>query len=233
MALTNSFVGIFSMWLNTSMTGVWQGLFAVENSELINPSNVGACLIHPDDNQFEIYWNRPPSTNQQQSFVLLSDAFLTPNTWHHILCSWDSSGPSFVGGIWIDDVPGFTHQLPYSSQIAAWDEVVETYVLSLDPDDIDFTSFFPLQGCVYNLYLNTQEYLDFSITSNRRKFISASMGVVDLGTNGELPTGTSPSWCFQGDGTGFLTNRGTEGVFSAVGPFVDCTYSNPPGLPFP
>lgn len=53
--------------------------------------------------------------------------------------------------------------------------------------------------------------------ATRRKFIDATGRPVDLGDNGEIPTGTSPFIFFHSeygsDGTDFITNRGTGGTF--------------------
>ena len=63
-------------------------------------------------------------------------------------------------------------------------------------------------------------------TSNRRKFINADLTPVDLGANGQTPTGTSPTIYMTGTPTEFLNNLGTGGNFSvAQGALVDV---NPP-----
>lgn len=66
-----------------------------------------------------------------------------------------------------------------------------------------------------------QEYIDFSVEANRRKFISAGGKPVDLGATGATPTGNQPIIYLSaraGDSAAdFLTNRGTGGDFTASG----------------
>lgn len=72
-------------------------------------------------------------------------------------------------------------------------------------------------------------YIDLSIESNRRKFISANGRPVNLGVAGEAPTGTSPAVYLSNNDGGFDTNKGTGGGFtthgvpslSALSPVVD------------
>ena len=63
--------------------------------------------------------------------------------------------------------------------------------------------------------------LDFSIVSNRRKFLSAGGKPVFLGADGSLPTGTAPIiYQHLDDGeavANFATNRGTGGDFTITG----------------
>lgn len=62
---------------------------------------------------------------------------------------------------------------------------------------------------------STADFVDLSITSNRRKFINVDLTPVDLGVDGSGPFGTAPE-IYQtvrpgGVATDWLTNRGTAG----------------------
>jgi hypothetical protein len=61
----------------------------------------------------------------------------------------------------------------------------------------------------------TNQYLDITQETVRRKFITAGGKPVFLGNNGELPTGASPLVFFSGDRTVWNagTNKGTGGNF--------------------
>lgn len=66
-----------------------------------------------------------------------------------------------------------------------------------------------------------QEYIDFSVEANRRKFIDASGMPVDLGADGSTPTGTAPI-IFQhlDDGeaaANFAVNAGSGGGMTVTG----------------
>jgi hypothetical protein len=68
-------------------------------------------------------------------------------------------------------------------------------------------------------------FIDFSVAANRRKFSDASGKPVNLGSHGEIPTGTSPFYFFSGDHTSFPTNQGTGDTFSLTGTLTDATSS--------
>ena len=78
-----------------------------------------------------------------------------------------------------------------------------------------------LNADIAEFYLNTVEYLDFSVEANRRKFITSDGKPADLGPTGLLPTTNQPMIYFSarpGDAaTAFATNRGTGGNFSITG----------------
>lgn len=67
---------------------------------------------------------------------------------------------------------------------------------------------------VADLWMAPGVFIDFTVTANRRKFIDGTGKPVDLGTNGQTPTGTSPYMFFSGDDTTFSTNLGTGGAFN-------------------
>jgi len=60
-------------------------------------------------------------------------------------------------------------------------------------------------------------YLDISLEANRRKFIDAAGKPVDLGSDGRLPTGTSPLVFFSGPTATWHTNKGSGGGFTEFG----------------
>lgn len=70
---------------------------------------------------------------------------------------------------------------------------------------------------VAEVYFNNEEYVDISVTANRRKFISGSGKPVDLGSDGSLPTGSSPrvflSLRDEETPSDFDTNKGTGGDY--------------------
>jgi hypothetical protein len=73
----------------------------------------------------------------------------------------------------------------------------------------------------------TNEFLDLSIESNRRKFISASGTPVNLGTDGNIPTGTQPLIYLSGPATNWNAgkNFGSWSGFTVHGTVTDCTSS--------
>lgn len=71
----------------------------------------------------------------------------------------------------------------------------------------------------------TNEYLDISQVSNRRKFIDANGFPVDLGAGGITPTGTVPLLLFSGATGTWHTNDGSGGGMTEVGALTDAATS--------
>jgi hypothetical protein len=63
-------------------------------------------------------------------------------------------------------------------------------------------------------------------TTDVTKFRTVGGAPVDLGANGQIPTGTAPAYFFTGDATTFATNMGTGGAVTQVGSMT--SVSGPP-----
>ena len=78
-----------------------------------------------------------------------------------------------------------------------------------------------VHGDLAEVYIAYGQYLDFTVTSNRRKFISSTGKPVNLGTDGSLPTAVSPSVYFHlahsEAPADFGLNRGSGGNFTVQG----------------
>jgi len=92
-------------------------------------------------------------------------------------------------------------------------------------------------GNFAEFYFAPTQYLDLSVTSNLRKFITTGGGTPDLGSNAATPTGTSPTIYFKGPTTSLLSggnwvNYGTGGNWTASGTnFTYNSLTNPPSTP--
>jgi len=158
-------------------------------------------------NTFRISADNAAST---EILLLASDtAYTTSATWLHLLVSWDLAAAA--AHLYVNDVedlaagPTLTNDtIDYT--LADWDFGVAGALIN---------------GCLAEFYFAPGQYFDFSIVSNRRKFISASGKPVHLGTTGALPTGTAPLvYQHLDDGeavANFATNRGTGGNFTIGG----------------
>jgi hypothetical protein len=133
-------------------------------------------------------------------------SYITSTTWRHLLCSWDLS----IGAahMYVNDI----------NDLAGGATILN--------DTIDYTSGSHYVGAradasrklnadIADLYVNYAEYLDLSVTANRRKFIDESGKPVDVGADGSGPTGTAPVIFLKG--SPFATNRGTGGGFTTTG----------------
>lgn len=79
----------------------------------------------------------------------------------------------------------------------------------------------PFNAPVGGFWLNPGTFFDFSVQANREKFIGSDSLPVDLGTNGETPTGTSPLIFINNPAPSVQTNLGTGGDFTVGnGPFI-------------
>ena len=134
--------------------------------------------------------------------------YLESSSWFHLLVSWDVGNS--VSHLYINDVSDL-------------DEVTNA--------DIEINYTFPLwgiggnpaaydglfDGAMSEVYCNLAEYIDLSVATNRRKFISASGLPVPLGANGELPTGTAPILYMHERANNGGINSGTGGDFTIHG----------------
>ena len=80
-------------------------------------------------------------------------------------------------------------------------------------------------GCISELYVNYDDYLDFSVEANRLLFRSAAGDPVSLGADGSTPTGSQPIiYMPEGDASsnsgygGNYTYGGTSAVACATSP---------------
>jgi hypothetical protein len=81
---------------------------------------------------------------------------------------------------------------------------------------------------IADFYVNHTQYLDFTVTANRRKFISGTGTPVNLGSTGSTPTGTAPIIFLSGSVASWHVNDGTGGGFSIVSGSLSASATNPP-----
>ena len=135
-------------------------------------------------------------------------------TWRHFLASWDSTGGG-TSHLYVNDVSDKTVISGSTGAIITLGSSTNFYIC------IDTIAGRRVNGALTELYFAPAQYLDFSIESNRRKFISSDGKPVDLGATGSTPTGTAPI-AYQtvragGVATDMATNRGTGGNFTITG----------------
>lgn len=133
----------------------------------------------------------------------VTPSWRTDNAWHHLLYSRSGT----TSHLYIDDVEDKFIHGPNTAGNAS-NNTGNWFV------GMAFNNTFGFKGCLSNMYQNHQEYLDFSIVANRRKFITAALEPVNPGSDGSSPTGTSPEiWIPNGLPT---TNAGAEANYSLV-----------------
>lgn len=207
----DSKVGILSFWVDFNAgDGVNQYVYQT-NSE----NGINICLRRTS-NLFNLQLLDPTGA----SFCIdatNSTATVAASGWVHMLYSWDlAAGPAY-------------HCYRNDADDADAAETLNNLTINYTHASHFFgattTGTSKVNGCLSEIYFNTAEFLDFSIESNRRKFISSGGKPIDLGSDGSTPTGTAPI-IYQPNAFGtFEQNEGTGGDFTVTGAFTDCATS--------
>jgi hypothetical protein len=139
------------------------------------------------------------------------NTYLASATWLHVLMSWDLG--AVVSHMYINDVSD--KAVSYIGD-ALGDYTHTAWGLMSGSSGLPF-----FNGCAAEFYFAPNQYLDFSIEANRRKFITTSGKPAYLGADGSIPTGTAPIMYHHLDNgeavANFATNRGTGGNFTITG----------------
>ena len=210
-------VGIFSTWFridggNNTQRVIFQG-GPVTGPHLIDLRPLP--LIGSGD-RIQIQLNKVSPV----TFAVLgrsTQTFTSGPTWRHLLISWDTGLTSGTPRLTmhIDDV--LEPLSPFLVSPGVIDYTRGNYSIGGRSATPQLT--FP--GCFSEYYFNSVATLDMSVVANRRKFIDASGLPVELGSNGQLPTGIVPIMYFpDGDAT---TNAGSGGTFVNFGGIGPCT----------
>ena len=200
----DSKTGIFSCWYRIDGDPARQkNLLASNQPGFIVEQN------QAEDKIYIIGYNASGST----LFGIGTSVLGVSATWLHILSSWDMA--SGTTHLYLNDVSDKTViNVPVNDNI---DYTRTNWAVSADTP----TFSQKVDGCLAELYFAPGQYLDLSITENRRKFISATGKPVHLGVDGSLPTGTAPIVYLHLDNgeavANFATNRGTGGNFTITG----------------
>ena len=197
--IVSSQKGIISFWIRLDGgDGDTLGISAGSASN-------GIYIFRNTSNKLKIYGDNSSGTDV---FSLESGtSFTSSASWIHFLASWDSdnTGYLYINDVLEDTCAALSDDVDFVTDVFRVGRTTTTYT----------------NGCLAEFYFAQEEYLDLSIVSNRRKFISASGKPVHLGTDGSLPTGNVPIlYLHLDDGeavANFAINRGTGGDLSVVG----------------
>lgn len=153
--------------------------------------------------------------------ILTAGGYGNGSSWWNFLFSWNAAtGAKFAYTNDAADLSGLSLTTDVNAGYALADWAVGAF-----PSGVS-----KFNGCVAELYFAPGQYLDFSVTENRRKFITALGKPAFVGTDGSYPTGTAPLIYFHLADTeapaDFALNRATGGNFSITG--VLTTASNSP-----
>lgn len=133
-------------------------------------------------------------------------------TWNHVLGSVDLADTS-KRHLYINDVNRL-HVFTYTNNTIDFTKADLGIGAACNGDN-------KIDGRLADVWVDYGTYINFADSNNRRKFISAAGKPVNLGANGELPTGAAPEiFLHLDDGqaaVNFATNRGTGGGFTVTG----------------
>lgn len=176
----------------------------------------GRVIIYKDTNN-KIAFQVTNSTDTNTLIVVSSNSYTSSATWHSILCSWDTnlSAGNKLRSLYIDDVSDIGSvtdaQAAFNVDYTSSNWSVGAYTNGTNK----------VNGCMAETYLCSTSYLDFSITGNRRKFISSTNKPVNILTSG-APSGIV---YMKNPALSIGTNSGSGGNFTANGLFLNCSSS--------
>lgn len=209
----DSKTGIFSCWVKRGADSATHQILVQQ--EIASTARQGFSI--DDANVFKALLYNDAALLKVQ--VKSTGTILIADGWTHILAAWDLAVPRF--DLYVDDVE-------------------DANVITINDDTIDYTraeagighvwvssspGTFKFNGCMADLYFQDGEFLDFTVTANRRKFIDALGKPADLGADGSTPTGTAPLVFQSGATDAWHTNKGSGGGFTETGALTDCASS--------
>ncbi|HQS59719.1 MAG: hypothetical protein B7Y56_02975 [Gallionellales bacterium 35-53-114] len=200
----DSKTGIFSAWVRLD-GGDGASLTILRSTNAIN----AFLVLRRTDNFFAIGGDNAAGT--EILLLKTSNAYTASSTWLHLLASWDLA--SAAGHLYINDASDISSPTLTNDTI---DYTLANWGVGAVPGGT-----FLMNGCIAEMYFAPGQYLDFSVESNRRKFITAAGKPAYLGADGSIPTGTAPIMYHHLDNgevvANFATNRGAGGNFAITG----------------
>ena len=127
--------------------------------------------------------------------------------WRHVLASWDVAAG--VAHLYVDDSEDKT--------VVILVDLVIDYTQTAWGIGASAGGAALFDGALAEFYFAPNQFLDFSVEANRRKFITAEGTPANLGADGSLPTGTAPLIYCAGGKDAFPANYGTGGSFAIGG----------------
>lgn len=139
--------------------------------------------------------------------------------WYHYLVSVDTA--TGTAHCYVDDADS------KQTFTAPTDQVLDFDMggWSLGSNRLGTNQFF--DGQIADVWVDFNNYIDFTVEANRRKFINEYGNPVYLGADGSLPTGIAPEVFMSGATAGWHTNKGSGGGYTLNGSLE--TYAFTPG----
>lgn len=209
----NAKTALFSAWVKRSSAAAERIIYF----DATGSTNGETQLMWLANDQIQFNAYAPGGTTTTLLFLTGNNALPSDGNWHHFIFSYNGADQSF--SIWIDDVDlslSPTTATDNNLTFAGMDE----YLIGTVPGYAT-----KLTACVGELYY-TNEYLDLTVTANRRKFLTSGGSRANLGVDGRTPTGTAPLIYLSGGSAQFAQNFGSGGGFTVNGALTDCAIND-------
>ncbi|RVU03940.1 hypothetical protein EOE18_13880 [Novosphingobium umbonatum] len=184
--------GLMSLWFKNTdsawTTGKYVCQYRVGTTAVLE-------LLTTTTGRMNMRLNNGSATDTLAFYAAAGNTQFAVNTWYHIMAAWTATGLSiYVNG-------SLVGTLAYTSLDMGGATITR---LGLGAATTGLT---PLPCEIGHYYLNVSATLDLSVQANREKFILAG-APVNLGATGQLPTGTTPEWYYDGAGAAWA-NKGS------------------------
>lgn len=188
--------GLFSAWIRNRDTA-WNAAAARRIIQLRGAGgSITMDLYTASNGRLVLRLFNDSSTDTMVFYAGTTSASpFTTDAWYHLMIGWDSTGAT----IWVNGTllrtQGFTAIDMAGAPVTQMGLGMQTTASS------DWI------GDLGHLWFSVTQTLDLSDPANRAKFATAG-APVNLGSNGETPTGLAPEWYFDGDAPGWV-NQGS------------------------
>ncbi len=210
---------------------VWLKIEGSDDAELTIFGNEGNFYQFRRDtgNKFDLLGFDNPIAADIVVRAQSNKTYVTEDKWIHVLIAWNTAASAI--DFYIND----NNTINRSIAVNKTDDIVgyERTDWAIGSNQAGGSDW---NGCISELWHSVDEYVNISIEANRRKFVTANVEAVNLGSDGSNPTGNSPILYFRGNAAGYLTNSGTGGDFgTTIGTLTNCGDQPPvePDIIFP
>ncbi len=209
--VNNGKKGIFSCWLN--LNGGDASLLRIYTAEATTPDGSNFFTVFRNSSNLFVINATNVSGETNLLSIRTSVTYVSTAKHLHILASWNMASAG-SGSIYMNDILDY-NEVAFID--GALDYTPGNNAVGSRPNGTQ-----KFNGCLAELYLNLGESLDFSVASNRRKFIDGEKFPVSLGSDGSTPTGTVPDVYLKNAFSSFGTNSAGGGNFTVTGSLEAC-----------
>ncbi len=206
--------GLLSLWMrnsDTSWNAAIRSLFTFQVGSTITMN-----LTTASSGRMSLRLNNSGASDVLTFHAAPGSVQFVTNRWYHVAAAWTAGGSLVVC---VDGVQVATLSLAGLTLDQQGQNLTRIGVGATSSG----TQIWP--GQIGHLWLSVTQTLDLSVAANRERFLLAGQPV-NLGGSGELVTGTSPQWYYDGD-AGDWNNKGTAGNVALTGAL---TAGSVPGL---